>query len=233
MNNLSTILHKQHKYEEAESLCQETLILRETVFGKNHPDMLQSMHNLSWIFYAQGKYEEAERICRETLTLRQAVSGAGHPGTVNSRKLLTDILESQGYYEEARLLAAVRATKERHTNTAACPHDVPASLDLGDVARISSMDAQGAKQPAQLSKKGKGHEADEDNGGEREEGWKGEKRRERMAHWAKRTMGSMKSLRLASISPQRHTTSTSRSADPTGNPDRHHQMQSSSQSSTK
>lgn len=181
MNNLSTILYKQHKYEEAESLCEETLILRETVLGKNHPDMLRSMHHLSRTFYAQDKYEEAERICQETLTLRQLVLGAGHPGTVRSRKLLTDILDSQGYHEEARLLAAVRATEERDTNTAACPPDVPASLDLGDVARLSSVDAQGAKQPAQLSKKRKGHEADEDNGGEREEGCKGEKRRETMA----------------------------------------------------
>ena len=230
MNNLSTILYKQHKYEEIENLCQETLILTEMVFGKNHPDVLQSMHNLSWIFYARHKYEEAERICREILTLRQAVLGAGHPGTVESRKLLTDVLESQGYYEEARLLAAVRATEERDTNTDACPPDVPASLDPGDVAELSSMDAQGAKQLAQLSKKGKGYE---DNRGEREEGWKREKRREKMAQWAKRTTGSMKSLRLASISLQRHSTSTSRSADPTGNPDRHHQMQSSSQSSTK
>ena len=181
MHLLSRIFYAQNKYEEAERICRETLTLRQAVLGKNHPDMLRSMHHLSRIFYAQDKYAEAERICRETLTLRQAVLGAGHPGTVNSRKLLKDILESQGFYEEARLLAAVRATEERDTNTAACPPDVPTSLDPGDMARLSSMDAQGAKQPAQLSKKRKGHEADEDNGGEREEGCKGEKRRETMA----------------------------------------------------
>ena len=193
--------------------------------------MLLSMHHLSLILYAQDKYEEAESICRETLTLRQAVLGAGDPDTVKSRKLLTDVLESQGKHEEARLRAAVRATEESDTNTAGCPPDVPASLDLGDVARLPSVEVQGAKQTAQLSKKGKGHEGDEDDGGEGEEGWKVERRRERMARWAKRTMGSMKSLRLASKSPQRHPTSTSRSADPTGNANPHHRMQSSSQSS--
>ena len=173
MNNLYTILYKEHKYEEAESLCQETLILRETVLGKNHPDSIQNMHHLSWIFYAQHKYEEAERICRETLTLRQAVLGAGHPDTVESRNLLTDVLASQGYYEEARLLAAVPAAEEGDTNTAACPHDVPASLDRGDGARLSSMDAQGAKQPAQYQRRGRAMRPMRTMGAKGKEGGKG------------------------------------------------------------
>jgi Flp pilus assembly protein TadD len=71
MNNLTLVLDKQGKYDEAEKLHRQTLPLRENLLGKEHPDTLHSMNNLAGVLYAQGKYNEAEKMFRETLQLRK------------------------------------------------------------------------------------------------------------------------------------------------------------------
>jgi Flp pilus assembly protein TadD len=38
MNNLAFLLDSQGKYDEAETIYQQTLLLSEKVLGKEHPD---------------------------------------------------------------------------------------------------------------------------------------------------------------------------------------------------
>lgn len=47
MNNLAALLESQGKCDEAEPIFQQTLLLREKVLGKEHPDTLASMNNLA------------------------------------------------------------------------------------------------------------------------------------------------------------------------------------------
>jgi tetratricopeptide (TPR) repeat protein len=47
--------------------------LRETVVGKEHPDILGSVNNLALVLGDQGKYEEAEEIYRQALRLYETV----------------------------------------------------------------------------------------------------------------------------------------------------------------
>ena len=47
MSNLAKSLRHQGKYAEAEAIHRQTLRLRETVLGKDHPDTLMSMSNLA------------------------------------------------------------------------------------------------------------------------------------------------------------------------------------------
>ena len=78
------MLADQGKYEEAEEMHRQTLTLRETVLGKEHPNTLTSMNNLAGVLSHQGKYEEAEEMHRRTLALSETVLGKEHPDTLAS-----------------------------------------------------------------------------------------------------------------------------------------------------
>jgi hypothetical protein len=53
------------KHAEAEGIHRQTLQLKETVLGKNHPDTLASMNNLATWLHQQGKHAEAEAVHRQ------------------------------------------------------------------------------------------------------------------------------------------------------------------------
>lgn len=178
--SLANVLSIQGQREEAERLYRELLMLREMVQGKEHPDTIFSRENLSIILGNQHRYEEAEPIQRETLTLREIVLGQEHPDTVESRRYLAWILSAQGKHEEAELIAAVGATKQSETSSAASLTGDTASFDQGDVALSSSVGPQGATQRPQLSKKGKGREGVGDDGPD-EEGVEGREKGRRRA----------------------------------------------------
>ena len=94
----------QGKYSEAEAIYRQTLQLRETVLGKDHPDTLASMNNLAISLRNQGKYAEAEAIYRQTLQLRETVLGKDHPSTLASINNLAISLDNQGRYTEAEAI---------------------------------------------------------------------------------------------------------------------------------
>jgi tetratricopeptide (TPR) repeat protein len=62
----------------------QTIWLRETVLGKEHPDTLTSINNLAQVLSRRGKYEEAEKIYRQALGLKETVLGKEHPSTLTS-----------------------------------------------------------------------------------------------------------------------------------------------------
>ncbi|KAK8130828.1 kinesin light chain [Apiospora sp. TS-2023a] len=89
------------RYSEAEEMHRETLALRETVLGREHPDTLDSMNNLALVLSSQGKYSEAEEMHRETLALKETVLGREHPDTLSSMNNLALVFDSQGKDSEA------------------------------------------------------------------------------------------------------------------------------------
>ncbi|KAK7991512.1 hypothetical protein PG988_000306 [Apiospora saccharicola] len=89
------------KYAEAEEMHRQTLALRETVLGREHPDTLASMNNLAISLRQQGKHAEAEQMHRQTLALRETVLGREHPDTLASMNNLAGSLQQQGKHAEA------------------------------------------------------------------------------------------------------------------------------------
>jgi hypothetical protein len=69
MNNMALVLRNQGKYEEVEEVHRQSLGLRETVLGKEHPSTLASMNNMALVLRNQGKYGEAEEVNRQALGL--------------------------------------------------------------------------------------------------------------------------------------------------------------------
>jgi tetratricopeptide (TPR) repeat protein len=104
LHNLAESLRQQGKYAEAEALNRQTLKLRETVLGKDHPDTLMSMNNLAYSLSQQGKYAEAEALNRQTLKLQETVLGKDHPDTLMSMHNLANSLRQQGNTQKKRRL---------------------------------------------------------------------------------------------------------------------------------
>ena len=46
----------QGKYDDAESLQKQALIIRRKVFGEEHPDVAQSLNNLAEVYRAQVRF---------------------------------------------------------------------------------------------------------------------------------------------------------------------------------
>ncbi|KAK8024402.1 hypothetical protein PG993_012468 [Apiospora rasikravindrae] len=87
-------------YAEAEKMHRQTLGLRETVLGREHPDTLASMNNLAESLRQQGKYPEAEKMHRQTLGLMETVLGREHPDTLMSMNNLAKVLRNIGRHSE-------------------------------------------------------------------------------------------------------------------------------------
>jgi hypothetical protein len=66
MLGLANSLSQQGKYIEAEALYRQTLKLRETVLGKDHPDTLRSIHNLANSLRQQGITQKKRGLEQET-----------------------------------------------------------------------------------------------------------------------------------------------------------------------
>ncbi|KFY95938.1 hypothetical protein V498_03016 [Pseudogymnoascus sp. VKM F-4517 (FW-2822)] len=96
MNNLASLLESQGKYDEAEPMYRQTLLLREKALGKEHPNTLRSMNNLAFLLHSQGRYNEAEPIYQQTLLLSEKTLGKEHPDTLGSMNNLASLLEIWG-----------------------------------------------------------------------------------------------------------------------------------------
>jgi tetratricopeptide (TPR) repeat protein len=126
MSNLATVLDSQGKYETAEAMNRQTLSLKDTVLGREHPDTLATMSNLATVLGRQGKYEAAEAMNRQTLSLSETVLGHEHPDTLTSVYCLAYLLASRHRYDESfvlyeRACAAYPAVLgEDHPPTYAC-----------------------------------------------------------------------------------------------------------------
>ncbi len=99
------IVHAQ--YEQAESLLQQALTIRQQVLEVNHPDTARTLNDLGVLYLTQGKYQQAEPLLQKALAIRQKKLGVEHPDTaanLNNRALL--------YYEQGRYSSAERMYQE-------------------------------------------------------------------------------------------------------------------------
>ncbi|KFY32262.1 hypothetical protein V493_00366 [Pseudogymnoascus sp. VKM F-4281 (FW-2241)] len=83
-------------YPEAERIHQQTLELREKIFGRAHLGTLASMNSLAMVLNNQGRYKEAEQLDMEIVKLKKEVLGREHPDTLASMNNLAMRPEVQG-----------------------------------------------------------------------------------------------------------------------------------------
>jgi hypothetical protein len=59
MSNLVGGLESQGKYEDAEAMNRQTLALKETVLGREHPSTLTSLYCLAYILASRHRCDES------------------------------------------------------------------------------------------------------------------------------------------------------------------------------
>lgn len=92
------------EYDEAESLLEQALDVREKNFRSPHSDLSESLHNLGVLFWENGQYEKAERYLREALEMKQELHEEVHESVANTMLSLAIVLKELRKFEEAEPL---------------------------------------------------------------------------------------------------------------------------------
>ncbi|MDM8561902.1 tetratricopeptide repeat protein [Candidatus Marithioploca araucensis] len=91
-------------YDQAKPLYERALAIREKVFGKEHPDVAESLNNLAALHEAQGNYDQAKPLYERALAIREKVFSKEHPDVALSLNNLASLHNSQGNYDQAKSL---------------------------------------------------------------------------------------------------------------------------------
>lgn len=73
LNILAVIYREQGRFKEAIRVLQDTLEIRENVFGPTHAAVASTLNNLSVLHGKCGDFRTAEPFCQRALEIRQAV----------------------------------------------------------------------------------------------------------------------------------------------------------------
>jgi tetratricopeptide (TPR) repeat protein len=88
-------------YTNALAMNRKALALREKLYGKEHPDVANSLHNISGALGSLGRLTEAETYCRQALAMRQKLLGPTNLAVAQSLWYLGGMLIEQKRYAEA------------------------------------------------------------------------------------------------------------------------------------
>ena len=75
--------------------------IRIQIYGRNHPDVAQSLNNLAVLFIKQGNYEEAEPLHQEALEIKKFFFGDIHPAIAATLNNMAILYVKQGLIKKA------------------------------------------------------------------------------------------------------------------------------------
>jgi tetratricopeptide (TPR) repeat protein len=89
-------------YEDASKLLERGLVTRQTLYGRNHPQVARSQANLGELLGKQAELEEAAKLYQQAITIQRGSSDG--PDIALSLVGLADIRTLQGNFERAEEL---------------------------------------------------------------------------------------------------------------------------------
>lgn len=89
------------EYELAKRCFKKTLVIRENILGKQHPDYVESLNNLASVYRDQGQYPQALPLFQEALAIAKQISGENPRLYTMSLNNLANLYQDQGQYEQA------------------------------------------------------------------------------------------------------------------------------------
>jgi CHAT domain-containing protein/Tfp pilus assembly protein PilF len=97
-------LQRAGKYDEARSLVERALEIRERLLGAEHPDVATGIDGLAGVYFDRGEYVKAEPLYLRALAIREKALGKDHPATAESLNNLAAVYTLQGKYGQAEPL---------------------------------------------------------------------------------------------------------------------------------
>lgn len=97
-------LHEQAQEGEAAALFSLSLDVRQKAFGREHPEVADSLNGLACVVRAQGDLCRAEQLFQEAVAIREKALGSEHLDVAESLNDLAIVLDDLGRYGEAETL---------------------------------------------------------------------------------------------------------------------------------
>jgi CHAT domain-containing protein len=97
-------LHRAGKYDEAISMIEGTLKIREKILGPDHRDVGTALNNLAVVYRDKSDYAKAEPLYRRALAVREKALGQWHPEVAATLSNLALLYSDRGEYAEAEPL---------------------------------------------------------------------------------------------------------------------------------
>jgi tetratricopeptide (TPR) repeat protein len=104
LSNLANVHYSAGSYDEAQTLHERALAIRERALGPQHPRVASSLNNLASLHAVTGSYDQAKVLFERALTIWQETLGPEHPHVATTFSNLAGVHFSTGSYEKARTL---------------------------------------------------------------------------------------------------------------------------------
>ncbi len=104
LNSLGGHLTTYARPAEARPLLEESLALREDLYGPDSDEATRARNNLGATYLALGELPLAERALTRVLDTLSDRLGSAHPNTATAMNNLANVYDKQGRYEEAQAL---------------------------------------------------------------------------------------------------------------------------------
>ena len=86
LNNLAQLLSEKGDYDGAELLFREAIVIKEKVYGHDHPSTATTLNNIAVLLYSKGKKKEASVLGKQALRICEKALGPNHPTTKQYRE---------------------------------------------------------------------------------------------------------------------------------------------------
>jgi len=143
-------LRQQGRYDEALSLEERALRIREEALGPDHPNVAICLNNLGELYSAKGDYARAEPLHKRSLAILEKVLGRDHPNVATSLHNLALLYSAKGDYARAEplhqrsLAINEKALGPGHPNVAlSLTHLASLYRKKGDYARAEPLHLRG------------------------------------------------------------------------------------------
>jgi serine/threonine protein kinase len=114
------------KLDPAEKLINSALEERTNVFGKDSPEVADSLVALATLRDAQARYDEAERLASQALDVDKRRLPANHPAIAKATSTLGRVLEDRGEYDKA--ISVLKQAVQMQSRSEAQAADLSASM---------------------------------------------------------------------------------------------------------
>ncbi|MDD2814568.1 MAG: tetratricopeptide repeat protein [Thiotrichaceae bacterium] len=104
LNDTALATYMAGQYNEAKTLFERSVAIREKALGKEHPNVAQSLNSLALLYQVQGNYSQAKPLLERSLAIREKFLGKEHPDVATSVYNLAELYRVQGNYSQANPL---------------------------------------------------------------------------------------------------------------------------------
>ena len=89
-------------YDQAEAAFRHALVIRETLYGKTHPDLISTVDGLAYALFGQQKYDEADPVYHRLIGLWESSVGKDHAMVAVALDKVAAFYSAQKKYPEVR-----------------------------------------------------------------------------------------------------------------------------------